>query len=402
MPTSRFTVPMTGRDAAERHRVSTPLELLFDLTFVVAVSQVAAQLAHRVAANDPAAAVPGYLMVFFAIWWAWVNFSWFASAYDTDDAPYRVLTLLQMAGVLVLAAGVPSAFDLHNFTAITVGYVIMRVAMIGQWLRAAAGDAGHRRVARRYAAGIGLVQVGWVVRLALPHTVGTASFIVLAVAELAMPLWAERGVGLNWHPHHIAERYGLFTIIVLGECVTAAAVAIQASVVEGGWNTDVVLTFAGALVLLFACWWIYYLKPAGEGLERRRDLSFWWGYGHYGIFGSLAALGAGLEVAAEATSHHIAASDSLVAFAVAVPVSGFLLLVWALHAPLAGARPGDLPTVLAAIAGTLLIAALTIAGLALPVAVLGMALPAAAIVLAAVLTGRDAEANTAEANTASG
>ena len=50
-------------------------------------------------------------MVFFAIWWAWMNFTWFASAYDTDDAPYRVLTLVQMAGVLVLAAGVPTAFD---------------------------------------------------------------------------------------------------------------------------------------------------------------------------------------------------------------------------------------------------------------------------------------------------
>jgi low temperature requirement protein LtrA len=183
----------------------------------------------------------------------------------------------------------------------------------------------------------------------------------------------------------------LFTIIVLGECVTAAAVAVQGSVVEGGWNTEVALTFAGALILLFALWWIYYLKPAGDGLERRRDLSFWWGYGHYGVFASLAALGAGLAVAAQATSHQIEASNGLVAFAVAIPVGVFLLLVWGLHAPLAvGARLSDLPTVLAAVSAPLLIAVLATTGVPLPVVVFGMALPPAAIVLSAVLTGRDA------------
>src|SRR5689334_1774298 len=100
---------MRPRDPAERHRVATPLELLFDLTFVVAVARLSSVFAHAVAA-DHLEDVVGYLMVFFAIWWAWMNFTWFASAYDCDDAAYRVLTLLQMAGVLILAAGVTAAF----------------------------------------------------------------------------------------------------------------------------------------------------------------------------------------------------------------------------------------------------------------------------------------------------
>jgi low temperature requirement protein LtrA len=388
-PSRRFSVPMTARDATENHRVSTPLELLFDLTFVVAVSQVARQLAGQIAENHLAAAVPGYLMVFFAIWWAWMNFTWFASAYDTDDAPYRLLTLVQMAGVLVLAAGVPSAFGAKDFTAVTIGYVIMRVAMIAQWLRAARTDAEHRLVALRYAGAVGLVQVGWVIRLFLPDRLAMISFLVLAAADLAVPLWAERVGTTSWHPHHIAERYGLFTIIVLGECVSAAAVAVQANVVEGGWSADVVLIFVGGLVTLFALWWIYYLKPAGAGLERRPDLAFWWGYGHYGVFAALAALGAGLEVAAEAASHPVEAPDPLVAFAVAIPVSVFLLLLWALHMPLAAARPSDLPTVLAAIAATLAIAgAVPVAGLPLPLAILAIGVPPAGIVLQAALTGR--------------
>jgi low temperature requirement protein LtrA len=385
----RFTVPMTARDAAESHRVSTPLELLFDLTFVVAVGQAAKELAHEIEGDRLGPAVIGYLMVFFAIWWAWMNFSWFASAYDTDDVPYRLLTLLQMAGVLVLAAGVPQAIGDQDFTGVVIGYLIMRVAMIGQWLRAARSDPEHRAVALRYAGAIAVIQIAWVLRLLLPENLGLVSFLVLAAAEMAAPWWAEQVGNTTWHPHHIAERYGLFTIIVLGEGVLAALAAIQTSVTEGGWTVDVVLVFVGGLALLFALWWIYYLKPAGAGLERRPELSFWWGYGHYGIFAALAALGGGLEVAAAAIGHHIEVSDTVIAFAVALPVAVFLLLVWALHAPLAGARIGDLTTVLTAITATLTIVGAVEFGLPLPVAVFGLALPPAGIVLSAILTGRD-------------
>ena len=99
-------LPMRPRDIDEEHRASTPLELLFDLCFVVAVSQAADQLQPPSAPATSTPAVVGYLMVFFAIWWAWVNFTWFASAYDVDDLLYRLLTFVQIIGVLILAAGV--------------------------------------------------------------------------------------------------------------------------------------------------------------------------------------------------------------------------------------------------------------------------------------------------------
>jgi low temperature requirement protein LtrA len=86
--------PMLSRSSTEEHRASTPLELLFDLCFVVAVAQAAGQLHHALADGHVAHGVTGYAMVFFAIWWAWMNFTWFASAYDTDDVLYRVATLV--------------------------------------------------------------------------------------------------------------------------------------------------------------------------------------------------------------------------------------------------------------------------------------------------------------------
>ncbi len=232
--------------------------------------------------------------------------------------------------------------------------------------------------------GIGLVQVGWVLRLATSGTWATATFLLLAAADVSVPLWAERTTPTTWHPHHIAERYGLFTIIVLGECVLASTVAVQAAFTTGGFTIDLLLVGGGGLVLLFALWWIYFLSPVGEGLERRRDLSFAWGYGHYGVFASLAALGAGLEVAGEAITHHLAASAGLVAFSVAVPVVAFLVLVWVLHRPLGGTDVSGRGLLLATVA-TLAVAAAVSAGLSLSTAVALMALPSVGLVVAAVL-----------------
>src|SRR3954471_8489647 len=127
---------MTARHPGEAHRPSTPLELFFDLCFVVAVAQNSEHLHHDLAEGHVGHGVYAYLTVFFAIWWAWMNFTWFASAYDTDDVVYRVTTLVQITGVLVLAAGVPRAFEDGNFKVVTAGYVVMRLAMVSQWPRA--------------------------------------------------------------------------------------------------------------------------------------------------------------------------------------------------------------------------------------------------------------------------
>jgi low temperature requirement protein LtrA len=377
---TRFRRPMTARAADEEHRAATPLELLFDLTFVVAVSRAAAELADDVGAGNVGHAVVAYAMVFFGIWWAWMNFTWFASAYDTDDVGYRLLTLLQMAGVLVYAAGVHDAFEDADFVTGTIGYVLMRVALVLQWARAARSDPEHRATARRYVIGVSLVQAAWVLRLLLPEGLAFAMFFVLALVDVLVPLWAERPRQTTWHPGHIAERYGLFTIIVLGECVLAVTVALQAVVEDDGWDTDLVLLGVGGLVLLFALWWMYFLKDAGEGLRRRPEHSFVWGYGHYVVFAALAALGAGLEVEVEALGHHIEASELVAALAVTVPVALFVVVVWLLHAPLAeGYRESAVEVLVAAVA-VLAVALLVPAGLSLALVPWLTALPVALLV----------------------
>jgi hypothetical protein len=145
-------------------------------------------------------------------------------------------------------------------------------------------------------------------------------------------------------------------------------------------NLDTVLVGGGGLILLFACWWLYFLAPAATGLAQHRERAFWWGYGHYGIFAALAALGAVLEVVAETLTHPIATPTGLVGFAVATPICVFLLLVWALHAPLEAAPNRKLGYVLAACAVLIGVAAATTAGLPLPWAVVAMSATVLAVV----------------------
>ncbi|MEV6740309.1 low temperature requirement protein A [Streptomyces sp. NPDC051104] len=323
---------MVRRDPTEAHRVATPLELLFDLCFVVAVAQAGGRLVHAVAAGHAGQGVAGYAMIFFAVWWAWMNFTWFASAYDTDDVPYRLTTLVQIAGVLILAAGVPRAFDRTDYSIVVIGYVVMRLAMTTQWVRAARSERGDARItALRYAAGVVLVQIGWVAFGFLPHTaVKVWVFVLLAAAELAVPVVAERHRPTPWHPHHIAERYGLFTLIVLGETVAAATVAVQGALDRGG-STQLLPIAAGGLLIVFAAYWIYFVVPIHEHLRTGRR-AFLWGYGHYLVFSTAAAIGAGLEVAIEqvAGQAHVGATSA--AASVTVPTAGFVFFTWLLHA----------------------------------------------------------------------
>ncbi|WP_433187475.1 low temperature requirement protein A [Actinoallomurus sp. CA-150999] len=389
MPTATkgIRVRMRARPIDEPHRVSSQLELLFDLTFVVAVAAVTTQLAHSIADGHGLTGLLPFLQVFFAVWWAWMNFTWFASSYDTDDVAYRLLTMVQMAGVLVLAAGVPAAAGHADYRAVTLGYFIMRVGLVSQWLRAAVEDPAGRRTALRYATGITLVQAGWILRLVLsatgtlPSSAQLPFFIGLDVLELMVPRWAERITATSWHPHHIAERYGLFTIILLGESLLPVSDGVAGALETAEINGRLVVSALSGLVLLFAIWWLYFLVPAGAGLGERRHRSYRWGYGHYGIFAALAALGAGLKIAVEQTGHELNASPLAICYAVAIPAAVFLTSLWLVHAPIV-AEPVVKPA--AVLGGTGVILVVPLAAPRIGVATVVAAIAAVNVLITAI------------------
>ena len=381
--TQRWHVPMSGRDPAETHRASTPLELLFDLCFVVAVAQAAIVLHHDLAEAKVIEGLIGYLMVFFAIWWAWMNFTWFASAYDTDDVLYRLLTFVQIAGVLVIAAGIARAFESLDYTTVTIGYLVMRVGLVGQWLRAAAEHPEGHRTALRYAIGISMLQLGWLLRLALPMEAAAIAFVPLVALELAVPPWAERGSRMTpWHPDHIAERYGLFTIIVLGEVVLATSTAIQEAISAAGVSVALLVLALGALILVGAMWWAYFKHDPREDVDLHERTAFVWGYGHYVVFASVAAVGAGLQVVADRTHEETTFGPMAAVFAVAIHVVIYLLAAWLVSRPGRSAR--QVLPVLAGAVGVLVAAAL-VGGTSPSTAVLVIGLIVAGLVASALI-----------------
>ncbi|UDY24786.1 low temperature requirement protein A [Nocardioides sp. Kera G14] len=334
-------VRMVGRDPGEPHRSATPLELLFDLTFVVAFGTAADALAHGLAERHTGVAIGGFCFATFGVAWAWINFTWFASAYDTDDWIYRLTTMLQMAGVLLFALGLPAMFasltehaaTLNN-DVMVIGYVVMRVAMVLQWLRATRHDPSRRGAHGCYIVSIVVAQVLWCLlafaNLSIPLTF--ALMVVPMVIELGGPAVAERRFdGTPWHPHHIAERYGLMVIIALGEGLIGTMASLVALSGDGLTFDVGLLAFVGT-ALIFGLWWTYYAIPHGEILAAWRERSFGWGYGHILIFGSIVAMGAGLHVAAYFLEHESATSLTTTVAAVAVPTAIYLLFLYVLYA----------------------------------------------------------------------
>jgi low temperature requirement protein LtrA len=253
------------------------------------------------------------------------------------------------------------------------------VGSFWQWLRAAREDPAGRPAALRFALGVGLIQFGWVVRLLIGWSpLGFLTFGILGGLELAVPMWAERaGRPTPWNPVHIVERYGLFTIIVLGECVLATTMAIQAAFEAGGLLAPLLTVAAGGLLLVFGLWWAYFKHAPDVGHERTLGAMVGWGYGHYFVFAAVAALGAGLQVAAESTHAGTDLAPGLVAATVAIPVIVYLVALAILNGRRRG-LPIDGPIALT----TLLITAAAVAAawIGVPAAVLAMGLLVAGLV----------------------
>jgi low temperature requirement protein LtrA len=325
----------------------------------------------------------------FAVTWAWTGYSWFASAYDTDDWVFRVATMVQMVGVIVISLGLPQTFASldHGETldndVVVAGYVVMRVSLLFLWWQVSRHDPPRAPAARTYIRMIGLAQVGWIALAVADLPTGTtlALLVPLYLLEVSAPWVAERKASTPWHPHHIAERYGLLLIITLGEVILGTVAALNALVHgEAGWTVDAALLAIAGVGLTFACWWMYFAVPWAEPLVRHRERGFIFGYGHVVIFGSLAAMGAGLHVAALMLEGEAKLGTTGAVVSVALPVAIYALAFYAIYSRVF--REHD-PFHLGLLAGT---GAFLLAGVVLAAAGVNMSVCLLVLALAPVVT----------------
>ncbi|MEZ5986922.1 MAG: low temperature requirement protein A [Hyphomonas sp.] len=326
----RYTsfLPLPARDPHDAHRVSTPLELFFDLISVIAIAAVTAGLHHAISEGHGLDKLPIFAFLFIAIWWAWMNFTWFASAFDNDGPFYRTLVMVLMGGEVMFAGGAAYMFQSGDFSWGILGWTIMRIAMAALWLRAAA-NPDYRTTCLRYAFGVLFAQVLWIAfyfmtvpGTALFYAAGIAIFLV----EFAVPVFAEQARQTPFHRHHIIERYGLLTIISLGEVILAISLGFGALYGDHP-SIEPVITAVAALVLVFCLFGLYFCEK--EHLPSTDfKTAFTWGYGHVLIYAAIAAIGAGVAAELDLAMHHSHVSQADVAWWMGGPLALFLFGLW--------------------------------------------------------------------------
>ena len=310
---------LEDEEGGERH--ATWLELFFDLVFVVAVAQLAAGLEE-----DPS--VHGFLVfagLFVAVWWAWVGYTFYADRFDTDDPPHRMLMLAGMFAVAVLASVIPDAF--HGETAsFAIAYAGVRVIVVflnaRAWWHLPAARPLLNVYIPAFSVSIGLFLVSAAVEPPYRYWLWA---VALAI-DLGTPLAsAERIRKVPIHGSHIPERVGLFTIIVFGESVLAVVVGTTTV----SWGLESGAAAALGFGVAGALWWIYFDYVDSSIVKRTIAAGQTYLYAHLPLLIGLAALGAGVKLAIEATQE--AGLTDEVSWIVCGGVALFMASVAALH-----------------------------------------------------------------------
>lgn len=319
-------VPLIARthEDHEEHRQATWLELFFDLCFVVAVAALA-----RAFHSDPD--WPGaliYIGLFLPVWWAWMGFAWFSNTFDNDDVPYRAFVFGGMLAVIWLATSVEAAAR-GSAEAYALAYIALSTLLLGLMIRARRDAGRHpedrwQRIISGYlsryltlqALGIAL----WVASFAFDDATRYVFWGLGLVAQMYGPMAGLRPYYDDEHTHdrmfhfdHIRERYGLLTIIVLGESVLAVSIGVS----EVGWDASSMATASFAFLAAVSIWWTYFDRSGRDALSGSLNLAFIWGYGHFAIFAGIAAVGVGTELLIEASG-----PSEVVALAAAEPIVG--------------------------------------------------------------------------------
>ncbi len=275
----------------EEERRATWLELFYDLVFVAAISEVA----HYLNGHLSLWGFLGFVLLFVPIWWAWVGATFYATRFDTDDLGHRLLTLFQMVAIAILAVNVHHGLDTTSI-GFALSYATVKAVLTLQYFGAWYFIPVARPLTSWYMRGYSLVAIVWLISIFVPTPWRFAVWAFGLIIDLSIPVAA--GNLLTKVPpsfNHVAERIGLFTIIVLGEAVI--------SVVKGAsqlqWGIlSVVIALLG-IVIAFSLWWMYFDSADGSPLEEmragNRKASFIWLYSHLFLAIGIAATGVGVE-----------------------------------------------------------------------------------------------------------
>ncbi len=318
-------IRLVHTEAGQSRRASW-LELFFDLIFVAAVAQVSVPLTLDYTLHGLAR----YALMFLLIWWAWLGHTMYSSRFDSDDILHRVLTFVQMFAAAAMAANAKAAFDSRDSAGFAAAYAVLRTVQSIQYFRARRLRA-TRQLTTLYAFGFGLAALGWGVAAVVPIPNRFYVWTVALIVDLSTPWVAARYTHkFPPHPEHLPERFGLFTIILLGESVAAVMRGMES---QESWPVTAAISALSGLGLAFGYWWWYFdiAKGAGERrVQSRRSLGAFhlWTYTHFPLYLSIAVVGVGVEhVISLPAGSHLHREDSLILISSGILVMLLLQIV---------------------------------------------------------------------------
>ncbi len=293
--------PPRLRTVETEERRVTWTELFYDLVFVVAV----AGLGHRLLEDSTLGGFLSFTGLFVPLWWAWAGFTFYADRYDTDDLGQRVLAVAQMVAVALMAASI-SGGEAESLTGYALAYVAARVILIVMYLRARRHVPATRELVTGYTKGMSVAVAIWLISVAFPAPWQYILWAIGLVIDFATPYRMRRvQAKVPLDVAHLPERFGLFTILVLGESIAAVVAGLD----HEGWTPLVTLTSALGVVITAALWWVYFDNLDGTVVRRRADQQkAWkptaWIYGHLPLVIALIMTAIGLEHAITEVEHH--------------------------------------------------------------------------------------------------
>jgi low temperature requirement protein LtrA len=226
----------------------TPLELFFDLVFVLALTQCTAVMA----ASPTWEGLGQGLLILGLMWWAWTGYAWLTSVVEPEEGAVRLVIFAAMAGLLVVALCIPQAFG-EEALLFACAYGVVRYGQIALFLVASRDQPALRRSVVTGLVGSTTISIALLVAGSFADTgLQEALWALALVLDMTGPMLF--GVeGWQLVPGHFAERHGLIVIIALGESIVAIGVGAEIGV-DAGVVTAAVL----GIVIAAALWWLYF------------------------------------------------------------------------------------------------------------------------------------------------
>lgn len=280
----------------ERERHASWLELFFDLVFVLAVSQVSRVLGSETDFNG----FLKYIVLFIPIWWTWIGYTYYADRFETTETIFRVLVFAAMLGVLGLSLSLRGAFTPTGDIPFIICLVIVRLILVTLYARAAYYVPIARPYSFIFLEGLSASSLLLLASLLLDPPLRYAAWVVVFLAELMIPFLNRKAVRLTpIDGAHIPERFGLFTIIVLGEAVILTATSAGSV----SWNASTIVVASLGFAIAVCIWWINF-EFVEDNAIRSSSLAkrFVYLYGHFFAIASIVATGVGVEHAIRETA----------------------------------------------------------------------------------------------------